>query len=69
VTPGVVDVTTLDIPPASALQRTYRYSANVIWSPIPSLELVTEFLYGIRVNKDTHREGASQVQIGSTFRF
>jgi hypothetical protein len=69
VTPGVVDVTTLDIQPASALQRTYRYSANVIWSPIPSLELVTEFLYGIRVNKDSHREGASQVQIGSTFRF
>jgi len=38
---------------------------NVIWSPIPSLELVTEFLFGIRVNKDMHRDGASQVQIAA----
>ena len=36
---------------------------------IPSLELVAELLHGIRINKDTHRENASQVQIGSTFRF
>ena len=36
---------------------------------LPSLELVTAFLYGIRANKDRHREGASQVQIGSTLRF
>jgi hypothetical protein len=68
-TAGLVDVTTLDIQPGSALQRTYRYSGNVIWSPIPSLELVAELLHGIRINKDTHRESASQVQIGSTFRF
>src|SRR5258705_10860261 len=68
-TSGLVDVTTLDIQPASALQRTRRYSGNVIWSPIPSLELVTEFLFGVRVNKDMHRQEASQVQIRSTFRF
>jgi outer membrane DcaP-like protein len=68
-TAGVVNVTTLDIQPGSALQRTDRYSANIIWSPIPRLELVTEMLYGIRVNRDLHRESALQLQIGSTFRF
>jgi hypothetical protein len=40
-----------------------------MWSPIPRLDLVTEFLTGIRVNKDQHRDSASQIQVGSTFRF
>ena len=68
-TAGLVNVTTLDIQPGSALYRTDRYSGNVIWSPIPRLELVMELLYGIRVNRDLHRESALQLQIGSTFRF
>ena len=68
-TEGVVKVRTLDIQPASALQRTNRYSGNVIWAPVPRLELVAEFLYGVRVNKDAHGLRARQLQIGSTFRF
>jgi hypothetical protein len=68
-TGGIVDVRTLDIQPGTALQRTRRYSGNIIWSPEPRLELVAEFLYGQRVNKDAHRQSASQLQIGSTFRF
>ena len=38
-------------------------------SPDPHLDLVTEFLAGIRINKDEHHERASQIHIGSTFRF
>jgi hypothetical protein len=68
-TAGLVEIKTLDIQPTSALRRTSRYSGNVIWEPVPRLELVAEFLYGVRVNKDAHRERARQLQIGSTFRF
>ena len=66
---GLVGVTTLDIQPASAYLMTQRYSSNMIWSPIPRLELVAAFLYGVRVNADQHRLRARQIQIGSTFRF
>jgi hypothetical protein len=68
-TGGVVKVSTLDIQPTSALERTNRYSGNFIWEPVPRLELVAEFLYGVRVNKDAHRLRARQLQVGSTFRF
>jgi len=68
-TVGLVGVTTLDIQPPSAYRLTQRYSSNMIWSPIPRLELVAEFLYGVRVNADQHRLRARQIQIGSTFRF
>jgi hypothetical protein len=68
-TAGVVKVNTLDIQPTTAYQRTSRYSGNFIWEPVPRLELVAEFLYGVRVNKDAHRLRARQLQVGSTFRF
>lgn len=68
-TAGAVLVRNLDIQPGDAYHVTRRYSTNFIWSPIPRLDLVTEFLTGIRINKDEHRERASQMQIGSTFRF
>jgi hypothetical protein len=68
-TAGSVYVKNLDIEPAAAYHLTRRYSGNFIWSPIPRLDLVAEILSGIRFNKDGHRENASQIQIGSTFRF
>jgi hypothetical protein len=68
-TGGFVDVDNLDIQPGSAYHFTRRYSGNVIWSPIPRLDLVAEFLSGIRINKDAHRATARQVQLGTTFRF
>jgi hypothetical protein len=40
-----------------------------MWSPIPRLDLVSEFLWGDRQNKDGQRGFAAQTQIGSTFRF
>jgi len=66
---GFVRVRTLDIQPGTSFQQTRRYNTNLIWAPVPRLELVSEFLYGLRINKDTHREDAMQLQVGSTFRF
>jgi uncharacterized coiled-coil protein SlyX len=69
VTAGGVLVTNPGSQPGDAYHLTRRYSTNVMWSPIPRLDLVTEFLTGIRINKNDHRDRASQIQIGSTFRF
>jgi hypothetical protein len=66
---GIVGVTNLDIQPDDALHTTRRSSINFMWSPIPRLDLVTEFLWGRRVNKDRQDGFAAQTQIGSTFRF
>jgi hypothetical protein len=66
---GIVGVNNLDIQPDEALHTTRRSSINFMWSPIPRLDLVTEFLWGRRVNKDKQHGFAAQTQIGSTFRF
>ena len=66
---GSVVVSNPGIQSSDAYHLTRRYSTNVMWSPIPHLDLVAEFLTGIRVNKDEHRDRASQIQVGSTFRF
>ena len=69
VTAGSVLVRNPGIQSGDAYHLTRRYSANFMWSPIPRLDLVTEFLTGIRVNKNEHRGRASQIQVGTTFRF
>jgi hypothetical protein len=59
----------LDIQPDDALHLTRRYAANFIFSPISRLDLVTEFLSGVRINRDQRRGRANQAQVGGTFRF
>jgi hypothetical protein len=66
---GVVDVSNQDIQPDDALHLTRRYSANIMWSPIPRMDLVIETLWGSRTNKDSKTGTAFQTQVGSTFRF
>ena len=66
---GIVGVTNLDIQPGDALHLTRRSTVNFMWSPIPRLDLVTEFLWGRRINKNGQSGFAAQTQIGSTFRF
>ena len=66
---GIVGINNLDIQPDDALHLTRRSTINFMWSPIPRLDLVTEFLWGRRVNKDGRYGSAAQTQIGSTFRF
>jgi len=69
ITFGFVGVSNLDIQPDNALHRTRRSSLNFMWSPIPRLDLVSEFLWGRRINKNGQSGTASQLQIGSNFRF
>jgi hypothetical protein len=66
---GIVQIANLDIQPDDALHLTRRSTINFMWSPIARLDLVTEFLWGRRQNKDGQHGFASQTQIGSTFRF
>jgi len=68
-TVGYVWVDNLDSQPADALRRTERYSLNLAWSPIPRLDLVAEYLWGRRINRDDQSGKASQLQLGGTFRF
>ncbi len=49
---GTVYVDNLDLQTGDAFHRTDRASLNLLWSPIPRIDLVTEFLWGRRINKD-----------------
>jgi len=66
---GTVIVTNSDLQPGDAFHQTNRWSLNLTWSPIPRLDLVGEFLFGNRINKDGNRGASSQFQLGSNFRF
>jgi uncharacterized coiled-coil protein SlyX len=66
---GWVWVNVLDNQPDDALKYTRRFSLNLAWSPISRLDLVAEFLTGTRVNKDLQSGTATQIQLGSRFRF
>jgi hypothetical protein len=69
VTVGYVWVDQLEAQPDDALKRTERYSLNLVWSPIPRLDLVTEYLWGRRIDQDGQSGEAGQLQLGGTFRF
>lgn len=66
---GVVNVSNLDIQSGTSLSSTQRGTFNLAWSPFSRVELVAEFLTGSRRNKDGAKGSASQIQLGSTFRF
>ena len=44
-------------------------AGNVIGPPIPRLDMVAEFPWGARINKDGRSGRANQTQVGATFRF
>lgn len=66
---GTVFVDNLEVQAGEALYRTDRATFNLSWSPIPRIDLVSEFLWGRRINKDGQRGEARQIQLGTTFRF
>jgi hypothetical protein len=66
---GTVIVDNLEAQPGEAFHMTNRWSLNLTWSPIPRLDLVGEFLFGNRLNKDGQWGGSSQLQLGTNFRF
>ena len=66
---GWVFVDNLAIQEPDALRRTTRGSINAAWSPIPRVDIVAEFLFGRRTNKDQQDGTAGQFQVGWIFRF
>ena len=68
-TVGWVWVDVLEDQPNDALKYTRRFSLNLAWTPIARLDLVAELLTGTRVNKDLQSGTATQIQLGSRFRF
>ena len=63
----VVDNT--EAQPDDAFHLTNRWSLNLTWSPIPRVDIVGEFLFGNRTNKDGKKGESSQLQLGTNFRF
>jgi flagellar motor protein MotB len=66
---GWVRVSNLDLQPAASLQKTLRGSGNLIWTPVPQLDFVAEFLAGKRWNKDGRWGESAQLQIGTRYFF
>jgi hypothetical protein len=66
---GSVLVNNIAAQPGSAFHMTNRWSLNLTWSPIPRVDLVSEFLFGNRINKDGQKGSSSQLQLGTNFRF
>ena len=69
VTYGVVNVSNLDIQLEDAFHRTQRTSINLMWNPVPFVDIVVEYLAGTRVNKNGQRASSSQIQSGWTLKF
>ncbi len=69
VTYGVVDVDNLPIQGPESYDLTRRASINLVYSPIKRLDLVTEYLWGERENKNGEKGTSSQIQIGSRLVF
>jgi len=66
---GTVVVNNIEPQPGDAFHVTNRWSLNLTWSPIPRVDLVGEYLFGNRANKDGARGSSSQLQLGTNFRF
>ncbi len=66
---GLVNVENFDFQQPNAYDRTQRFTFNLIWSPISSIDIGIEFLQGERRNKDRSRGKARQLQTVATFRF
>lgn len=54
---------------SDAYQRTLRVSSNLIWSPIPRIDIGGEYLWGQRENTNGDRGDATQLQFAVKYRF
>jgi hypothetical protein len=66
---GYVDVKNLAEQPGDAYNHTLRVGATLVFSPIPRLDVGTEFIYGTRENKDGGSGRARQLQIRMRYIF
>lgn len=66
---SLVDIDNFDFQPGDAYQRTVRLSTNLIWSPVPAIDIGGEFMWGIREDQDGGEGDASQFQLMTRYRF
>jgi len=64
-----VQVNNLDFQTGVAYHRTSRLIGNLVFSPIPRIDIGVEYLYGTRENKDGNKASADQIQLVGIFRF
>jgi hypothetical protein len=64
-----VDVDNKDFELPEAYKRTLRGAINVIWSPIPRIDIGGELIWGKRENKDGEDASATQIQVSTKYRF
>ena len=63
------DVDNLDFQPDNAYRQTKRVTANLLFSPIPRVDIGAEVLWGERTNKDGSSADALQLQIAAKYIF
>ena len=66
---SIVDIDTFGFQPGSAYAKTERAVVNLLWSPIPRIDVGGELLYGRRTNKDGNDGSAVQMQVQAKYRF
>jgi hypothetical protein len=66
---GFTDVDNFDFQPDDAYRQTRRITANLLYSPIPRVDVGAEMLWGERTNKDGSSADALQLQIAAKYVF
>jgi hypothetical protein len=66
---SLVDIDNDDSQPGDAYKRTFRLSTNLIWSPVPAIDIGAELLFGGREDRNGTKGKASQLQIAAKYRF
>ncbi len=60
---GFTDVDNFDFQPDDAYQKTKRITANLLFSPMPRVDIGAELLWGEWTNKDGGSGDAPKLQI------
>ncbi|MEZ5504254.1 MAG: DcaP family trimeric outer membrane transporter [Halioglobus sp.] len=66
---GAVDINNPGFIADNAYLTTLRFSSNLIWSPIPRIDIGGEYLWGSRENKNGKTGDATQLQFAVKYRF
>ncbi len=66
---GFTDVDNFDFQPDDAYHQTRRVTANLLFSPIPRVDIGAELLWGERTNKDGNTGDAVQMQFAARYIF
>jgi len=66
---GLTNVDNFDFQPDDAYHQTKRVTANLLYSPVPRMDIGAELLWGERTNKDGNSGDALQLQFTAKYIF